>query len=241
MNSAATRATARKQLRLFYDALCSWDVCQRDFIEDIEVLLRMLLQLSNSHQPTVWHPSILPLFPDLPAKFQSATLRTSEQRLGMIKSTADKMSKWVGLMFDAAHWLTEHAAAFSVEKESLAETRSPFVCGSVERYAEAAVGASNLCRDIVGMRSGQIGKVQDMLDSLKGESDVVLPPNTFENNTQVVNIMLWRELPGTLDRSLLGPENSNDGNNGTSGVSTLTLAELKDLLLNNEHVDKEYI
>ncbi|KAJ2387815.1 hypothetical protein GGI23_006192 [Coemansia sp. RSA 2559] len=190
----------------------------------------MLLQLNNSHQPTVWHPSILPLFPDLPSKFHTASVRTSEQRLGRIKATREKMAKCVASMSDAANWLRDYAtltAKNTGPEDSLAQDKGPFLSGSAERYAEATGAASSLCNDVADMRTDQIRKLQDMVDFLKGDTDIALPPNTFENDTQVVNIMKWRELPGILDKKLLGP----------GSASTLTLAGLKDILLNNEHIN----
>ncbi|KAJ2568103.1 hypothetical protein IW140_004192 [Coemansia sp. RSA 1813] len=141
------------------------------------------------------------------------------------------MAKCVASMFDAANWLGEYATLpakkISPEDGSIQEI-CPFVNGSAERYAEATISACNLCKDVADMRVDQIEKLQNILDSLAGDTDIVLPPNTFENDTQVMNIMMWRELPGILDRKLLGP----------SSVSTLTLAGFKDILQNNERINQ---
>ncbi|KAJ2553129.1 hypothetical protein EV175_003051 [Coemansia sp. RSA 1933] len=142
------------------------------------------------------------------------------------------MAKCVVAMFDAANWLCEYAdlpAKKTDSDDGVVREKSAFVSGSIERYAEATIAACNLCKDVVDMRIEQIQKLQYMLDYLKGDdSDVVLPPNTFDNDTQVVNIMLWKELPGVIDRKLLGPNN----------VSTLTLAGFKELLQNSEHINE---
>ncbi|KAJ1986222.1 hypothetical protein GGI25_006388 [Coemansia spiralis] len=225
--SAAKSSSARKQLRLFYDAVCKWEAYQKDFIEDVQVLLQMLLQLNSSHQPIVWHPSISLLFPDLPNRFHSVSLIICEQKLSVIKDTREKMTKCVNSMRNAAHWLIEFAVltkGYSGNDSN--QIDSAFFHGSADKYAELTQAAAKLCANIVDMRASQISEVQSMLESLEGNCDIILPPNAFENDTQVANILMWKELPGIIDAKLLGPNSS----------SFLTLASFKELLVNTEHI-----
>ncbi|KAJ1961008.1 hypothetical protein GGI12_003493 [Dipsacomyces acuminosporus] len=141
MAAANVQRYARTALMDVYKAERSWDGWNDDGVGVANQLANLLLQLRNSQESAVWHPSILSLFPDLPSKYMAAALDTSKSKLKQLRHI-------ITMMFE-----------------------EPFVLNSLQRYSELTRVVCDVYRNSVSVREEHIQELEQAIESFEGATD----------------------------------------------------------------------
>ncbi|KAJ2338592.1 hypothetical protein GGH91_004763 [Coemansia sp. RSA 2671] len=92
MSASNTARHARAALMDIYRAERSWDGWNEDGVAIANDLVNLLLQMRNSQEPAVWHPSLPVLFPDLPSKYMAASLDMSREKVKQLRHKITMMA-----------------------------------------------------------------------------------------------------------------------------------------------------
>ncbi|KAJ1718986.1 hypothetical protein LPJ53_006166 [Coemansia erecta] len=210
MSSNAERHS-RAALMDIYKAEKSWDGWNSDAIAIANDLVNILLQAINSQEPSVWHPSILPLFPDLPARYLASATASARQKLDQLEHKITMMNRQIDRMQTAAESLVkllppEGSAAVFVE---------PLVLGSLTRYADLTQRTCDAYRDAVNMRTEHIDELRRTIQGFEMMEGLT---ERLDSDMQLVKLSSWLHSPGLKSALLLGP------------TSTLTISDFDDML-----------
>ncbi|KAJ2396052.1 hypothetical protein GGF41_008660, partial [Coemansia sp. RSA 2531] len=167
MSASNTARHARAALMDIYRAERSWDGWNEDGVTIANDLVNLLLQMRNSQEPVVWHPSLPVLFPDLSTKYIAAALDMSRKKLEQLRHK-------ITMMANQEPQATPH---LSVQFEE------PFALGSLKWYAERALTVCDVYRQAVSMREEHIDVVDKTIDSFEGLCDA--PSGALDSDTQL--------------------------------------------------------
>ncbi|KAJ2372785.1 hypothetical protein IW150_003942 [Coemansia sp. RSA 2607] len=155
MSSNAERHS-RAALMDIYKAEKSWDGWNSDAVTIVNDLVNILLQAINSQEPSVWHPSILPLFTDLPTKYLASAMASACQKLEQLEHKITMMNRQIDRMQTAAESLIK----LLPPEGSTAVFVEPLVLGSLTRYADLGQRACDAYRDAVNKRTEHIDELR---------------------------------------------------------------------------------
>ncbi|KAJ2682927.1 hypothetical protein IWW39_005769 [Coemansia spiralis] len=208
MSASNIARHARAALMDIYRAERSWDGWNEDGVAIANDLVNLLLQMRNSQEPAVWHPSLPVLFPDLPSKYMAASLdmsREKNRQIDRMQTAAESMLKLLPLDDQESR----HLATLFEE---------PFALGSLKWYAERALTVSDVYRQAVLMREEHIDTIDNTISSFEGTCDV--PSGALDSDTQLVHLSMWLHSPGLQNAKLMDARSN----------STLMLSDYDDML-----------
>ncbi|KAJ2255772.1 hypothetical protein GGI13_001457 [Coemansia sp. RSA 455] len=212
MSASNTARHARAALMDIYRAERSWDGWNEDGVTIANDLVNLLLQMRNSQEPVVWHPSLPVLFLDLSTKFMAAALDMSRKKLEQLRHKitmmANSMLKLLPLE-DQEPQATRHLPV---------QFEEPFALGSLKWYAERALTVCDVYRQAVSIREEHIDVIDKTIDSFEGLCDA--PSGALDSDTQLVYLSTWLHSPGLQNAKLME----------TSSNSTLMLSDYDDML-----------
>ncbi|KAJ1844553.1 hypothetical protein LPJ73_005134 [Coemansia sp. RSA 2703] len=210
MSSNAERHS-RAALMDIYKAEKSWDGWNSDAVAIVNDLVNILLQAINSQEPSVWHPSILPLFPDLSTKYLASAMASACQKLEQLEHKITMMNRQIDRMQTAAESLIK----LLPPEGSTAVFVEPLVLGSLMRYADLGQRACDAYRDAVKKRTEHIDELRRTIQGFETTDALT---DRLDSDMQLVKLSSWLHSPGLKSALLLGP------------TSTLTLSDFDDML-----------
>ncbi|KAJ2454092.1 hypothetical protein GGI03_006601 [Coemansia sp. RSA 2337] len=212
MSASNTARHARAALMDIYRAERSWGGWNEDGVTIANDLVNLLLQMRNSQEPVVWHPSLPVLFPDLSTKYIAATLDMSRKKLEQLRHKITMMANSMLKLLPLEDQEPQATPHLSVQFEE------PFALGSLKWYAERALTVCDVYRQAVSMREEHIDVVDKTIDSFEGLCDA--PSGALDSDTQLVYLSTWLHSPGLQNAKLMD----------TSSNSTLMLSDYDDML-----------
>ncbi|KAJ1641980.1 hypothetical protein J3B02_003788 [Coemansia erecta] len=216
MSAANTNAErhSRAALMDIYKAERSWDGWNSDGLAIANDLINLVLQAHNSQEPSVWHPSILPQFPDLADRYLEATLAEAYKKLEQLEHKISMMSRQIERMQAAGESLLK---ILPPKNSTAADTfRQPFATGTLQWYADLTFRACKVYREAVDMRVTHIDELRASIIVL-GSVDRL--GNRLDSEEQMAKLSCWLHSPGLKNAFLLD-----------SKSSSLMLSDFDDLL-----------
>ncbi|ORX68776.1 hypothetical protein DL89DRAFT_268553 [Linderina pennispora] len=187
-----------------YKAGRSWDGWNSDGVTLANSLINDLLQLRNSQEPAVWHPSTTLLFPDLASKYTTAMLSSARTKLNQLMHKISMMQKQIDRMLAAADELTK-----LIPPAASAQSAEPLAFGSLQKFSDwAHVNA-------VEFRSTHAAQLLSTIECLEQNSEA--PPDALDSDRQMTNLSIWLHAPGLKESRL-------------SDTCPLTVADFDDML-----------
>lgn len=211
---------ARAALLDVYKAEKSWQGWNEDSVAIANELVNILLQLRNAQEPSVWHPNLARLFPDLPEKFTIASLKTAQQKHKQLQHKVSMMHRQIERMQTASETLVK-----LLPPPNLANSKeeSPLVLGTIRWYAEVIDNVCQIYKQAMAMRQEHLDQMEQTRQSFSINSSpaTVLKEGSLDSDTQLANLAMWLHSPGFLTASVSSKH---------TGSSTFTLADFQDLL-----------
>ncbi|KAJ2457212.1 hypothetical protein GGF42_002818 [Coemansia sp. RSA 2424] len=222
MSANNTARHARAALMDIYRAERSWDGWNEDGVAIANDLVNLLLQMRNSQEPAVWHPSLPHMFPDLAEKYMATSLDMSRKKLEQLKHKITMMNRQIDRMQTAAEsmlkLLPPEEQASQASRQLTPQFEEPFALGSLKWYAERALTVCDVYRLAVAMRDDHIDVIGKTIDSFEGRCDA--PMGALDSDTQLVYLSMWLHSPGLQNARLMDAASN----------STLMLSDYDDML-----------
>ncbi|KAJ2081500.1 hypothetical protein GGI16_007466 [Coemansia sp. S142-1] len=222
MSASNTARHARAALMDIYRAERSWDGWNEDGVTIANDLVNLLLQMRNSQEPVVWHPSLPVLFPDLSTKYMAAALDMARKKLEQLRHKITMMNRQIDRMQTAADSMLKLLPLENQEPQATrhlpVQFEEPFALGSLKWYAERALTVCDVYRQAVSVREEHIDVIDMTIDSFEGLCDA--PSGALDSDTQLVYLSTWLHSPGLQNAKLMD----------TSSNSTLMLSDYDDML-----------
>ncbi|KAJ2818777.1 hypothetical protein IWW50_005695 [Coemansia erecta] len=182
---------AQSALRDIAVAESRWHGWNGDALRVANALVNLLLQQHSAQQPSVWHPSITHMFPDLPGKYEAANIEASKETLAKLGELVNKMQQQ-----------QQQQKARTNGDGSVVE--SPFFYLTLEQYAALTHGVWALYEKATLERQEYIHDLNSIIKSLEGEP-VALASNAFDSDAHFVRLLAWESAPGLKDAQLSVP------------------------------------
>ncbi|KAJ1809486.1 hypothetical protein LPJ56_005980 [Coemansia sp. RSA 2599] len=204
LGSTNAERHSRAALMDIYKAERSWDGWNSDGLAIANDLINLVLQAHNSQEPSVWHPSILPQFPDLADRYLEATLVEIKKKLEQLEHKISMMNRQIDRMETAGESLLRILPPMG---SSAAKTfREPLATGSLEWYAQLISRVCRVYREAVEMRSGHI---EDIRMSVTALESVGRLGRRLDSDEQMVRLSCWLHSPGLKNALLLDYKSSS--------------------------------
>ncbi|KAJ2888147.1 hypothetical protein GGI21_006764, partial [Coemansia aciculifera] len=187
MSANNTARHARAALMDIYRAERSWDGWNEDGVAIANDLVNLLLQMRNSQEPAVWHPSLPVMFPDLAEKYMTASIDQARKKLEQLRHKTTMMNRQIDRMNTAAESMLKLLPIEEEEQESrhlAAQFEEPFALASLKWYAERALTVCDVYRQAVAMRDEHIDVIGKTIDSFVGLCNA--PAGALDSDAQLV-------------------------------------------------------
>ncbi|KAJ2587792.1 hypothetical protein H4R99_008030 [Coemansia sp. RSA 1722] len=213
VQSANAERHSRAALMDIYKAERSWDGWNSDGLAIANDLINLVLQAHNSQEPSVWHPSLLPQFPDLAEKYLDATLVEVKKKVEQLEHKISMMNRQIERMQSAGESLLKLLPPMG--SLALDTFQQPLAMGSLQWYADLTFRVCNVYREAVDMRTEHVEEIKDSVTMLELGSQL---GRRLDSDEQMVKLSCWLHSPGLKNALLL------DSN------SSLMLSDYDDLL-----------
>ncbi|KAJ2740956.1 hypothetical protein GGI20_005511 [Coemansia sp. BCRC 34301] len=219
MSANNTARHARAALMDIHRAERSWDGWNEDGVAIANDLVNLLLQMRNSQEPAVWHPSLPLMFPDLAKNYMAASLDMLREKLEQLRHKITMMNRQIDRMQTAAESMLKLLPLEEQDTRLLAaQFEEPFALGTLKWYAERALTVCGVYRQAVAMRDEHADCIDKTIDSFEGRCDA--PAGALDSDTQLVYLSTWLHSPGLQNAKLMD----------VSSNSTLMLSDYDDML-----------
>ncbi|KAJ2850489.1 hypothetical protein IWW36_001869 [Coemansia brasiliensis] len=189
---------AEKALRDIVTAENRWHGWSSDALPVANSLVNLILQQYSAQQPSVWHPSLTFMFPDLPAKYEEANVDISKQTLAKLCEIVGKMSVQCANIKAA---VKELSSLSQQAEDSRGSAEPKLLYFTLKQYAELAHGAYKLYESATAMRVEYVSDLGAIVRGLAGES-ATFPPDAFDSDKHFVKLLNWESSPGLKDGRL---------------------------------------